>query len=69
MHNVNGYHYTVASSARTQSWNQYGNWAYGTQHACHSYSGANLLYGWAWNPSSYGQYMTGNEFWGSESPC
>jgi len=58
-----------AASALTESFSQYGSWVYGYGSVCHSYSGANILYPWMYNPGAGAQTMGGIEYWGSETAC
>lgn len=61
--------FSVAASALTENWNQYGSWVYGYGSVCHSYSGLNLLYPWMYNSDYRTQTMGGIEYWGSEPAC
>jgi hypothetical protein len=53
------YNNLEAASAVDTNYNQYGTWAYNYGIACHVYSGANLLYPWIYDPSSYPQKLWG----------
>ncbi len=57
----------VAVSALDTNLHQYGNWITGSNHACHPYSGANLLYPWLWNPGPSGVSIQGWEYYGADN--
>lgn len=61
--------YYEAAAAYDVNLNPYGTWVYGWGSACHSYSGANLLYPRLYNPDSRGQSIYGVQYYGSESAC